>query len=231
MLEVRSLNASYGSAQVLFSVNIDVPAGAIIGLIGRNGAGKSTLMKTLAGLLRQVSGSVRFNGVEIVSEHPYKRSRAGFAFVPENRQVFATLTCLENLQLAQVSHRRSVWTIDRVFELFPNLRDRAQARGDTLSGGEQQMLAMGRALLTNPKLLLLDEPTEGLAPLIVENVVRAIKAVNAEGVSVLLVEQNFAVPLQLAHSHYVIENGAIAWSGDRAAVIEQHATIEKLIGV
>lgn len=231
MLEVRLLNASYGTAQVLFDVDLDVPAGAIIGLIGRNGAGKSTLLKTLAGLTPRASGSVRYHGEEIVGLPAFKRSRAGVAFVPENRQVFATLTCMENLQLAQVSHQRSAWSIERVFELFPNLKERADARGDTLSGGEQQMLAMGRALLTNPKLLLLDEPTEGLAPLIVENVVRAIKAINEEGVSVLLVEQNFAVPLKLAHSHYVIENGSIAWSGDREAVRRDHELIEKLIGV
>jgi branched-chain amino acid transport system ATP-binding protein len=231
MLKVRSLNASYGAAQVLFGVNLEVPAGQIIGLIGRNGAGKSTLMKTLAGLITKASGSVNYYDKEIIRLPAFKRSRSGIAYVPENRQVFATLTCLENLQLAQVSHGPSAWTIERIFDLFPNLKERASSRGDTLSGGEQQMLAMGRALLTNPKLLLLDEPTEGLAPMIVENVAQAIRAVNNEGVSVLLVEQNFAVPLKLAHLHFVIENGTIVWSGNKEAVHRDYELIEKLVGV
>jgi branched-chain amino acid transport system ATP-binding protein len=231
MLEVVSLSASYDSAQVLFDVNLTVQDRAIVGLIGRNGAGKSTLMKTLAGLIPQNEGSIRLDGQDIREWDPYLRSRAGIAFVPDNRQIFVSLTCRENLELARVAHPDSQWTLDRVFQLFSNLRERADSRGDTLSGGEQQMLAIGRALLTNPKILLLDEPTEGLAPIIVQSVIDAIKAINEEGVSVLLVEQNFAVPRQLAHSFYVVENGSIAWNGDKQKLIEDQRVTERLIGI
>ena len=231
MLALEQADVFYGTAQALHQVDLTVGAGQIVSLIGRNGAGKSTLLKALMGLLPCRSGRVSFEGRAITGLSPHRRSRAGIAYVPEDRQVFSALTTAENLMLASWAGRRGAWTVERVHALFPRLKERGSTRAGALSGGEQQMLAIGRALLTNPKVLMLDEPMEGLAPLVTRDVAEAIRAINGSGVAVLMVEQNFRIALDLAHCHFVIDNGRIVWTGDRAALTNDLDRIHGLVGV
>jgi branched-chain amino acid transport system ATP-binding protein len=231
MLALEQADVFYGTAQALHQVDLAVGAGQIVSLIGRNGAGKSTTLKALMGLLGCRGGRVLFEGHAITGLSPHRRSRAGIAYVPEDRQVFAALTTAENLMLASWAGRGGAWTLERVHALFPRLRERGTTRAGALSGGEQQMLAIGRALLTNPKVLMLDEPMEGLAPLVTQDVAEAIRSINKSGVTVLMVEQNFRIALDLAHRHYVIDNGRIVWSGDRAALTADLDRIHGLVGV
>ncbi|MEX0583938.1 MAG: ABC transporter ATP-binding protein, partial [Sneathiella sp.] len=207
LLEIQSCNVFYGKAQALHDVSINVEEGEIVSLIGRNGAGKSTLLKAIMGLNPIKSGKRLFEGRDATKVTTEMLGRSGIAYVPEDRRIFATLNVDENLRIATVMGRQGAWDLDRVYDLFPRLKERMNSRGDTLSGGEQQMLAVGRGLLTNPKLLLLDEPTEGLAPLVVEDLIKAMALINAEGVAILLVEQNLKVPLKLAKRQYLIDNG------------------------
>jgi branched-chain amino acid transport system ATP-binding protein len=221
----------YGKAQALHRVSIGVGPAEVVSLVGRNGAGKSTLLKASIGLNPIRAGRRLLGGADITALKPHELGRRGIAFVPENRRIFPNLTVEENLRIATVMGRKGPWPIERVYKLFPRLQERASQGGDTLSGGEQQMLAVGRGLLTNPAVLLLDEPTEGLAPLIVDELIGAIRTINAEGVAILLVEQNLKVPLKLAHRQFVIDNGRIVWSGTTAALQEDRARIESLISV
>jgi branched-chain amino acid transport system ATP-binding protein len=208
-----------------------VGQGELVSLVGRNGAGKSTLIKAVIGLNRLHRGSRIFAGEDVTKLEPHELGRLGIAFVPENRRIFPNLTVAENLRIATVMGRTGPWTLKRVLALFPPLQERAASGGDTLSGGEQQMLAVGRGLLTNPRLLLLDEPTEGLAPLIVDSLIEAMRTINAEGVGILLVEQNLKVPLKLARRQYVIDNGRIVWSGSTADLLAQREKVEALISI
>ncbi|MEQ8349054.1 MAG: ABC transporter ATP-binding protein [Sneathiellaceae bacterium] len=231
LLEMRDCDLFYGKAQALHAVSLEVGQGEIVSLIGRNGAGKSTLIKAIIGLMPLHGGERVFDGRDATGLPPEALGRLGIAFVPENRRIFATLTVEENLRIATVMGRSGAWDLGRIYGLFPRLRERAGARGDTLSGGEQQMLAVGRGLLTNPRLLLLDEPTEGLAPLIVQDLVAAMQAINGEGVAILLVEQNLKVPLKLAQRQYVIDNGRIQWQGRTDELVADRARIEALISL
>jgi branched-chain amino acid transport system ATP-binding protein len=230
-LALQDCDVFYGKAQALHHVSIDVAAGEVVSLIGRNGAGKSTLLKAAIGLNVVHSGRRLIGDRDTTALKPYELGRLGLAFVPENRRIFPNLTVEENLKIATVMGRKGPWSLERIYQLFPRLLERATQGGDTLSGGEQQMLAVGRSLLTNPEVLLLDEPTEGLAPLIVEQLIEAIRTINAEGVAIVLVEQNLKVPLKLARRQFVIDNGRVVWSGTTADLQANRARIESLISV
>jgi branched-chain amino acid transport system ATP-binding protein len=230
-LALQDCDVFYGKAQALHHVSIDVAAGEVVSLIGRNGAGKSTLLKAAIGLNVVHSGRRLIGDRDTTALKPYELGRLGLAFVPENRRIFPNLTVEENLKIATVMGRKGPWSLERIYQLFPRLLERATQGGDTLSGGEQQMLAVGRSLLTNPEVLLLDEPTEGLAPLIVEQLIEAIRTINAEGVAIVLVEQNLKVPLKLARRQFVIDNGRVVWSGTTAELQADRARIESLISV
>jgi branched-chain amino acid transport system ATP-binding protein len=210
--EVEGVSTSYGAIEALSGVSLRVEAGEIITLVGANGAGKTTTLMTIAGVLRPRSGSIRFDGKEIVGVPAHALIGRGLAHSPEGRRIFSRMTVLENLELGAFGRddRDGIHKdIDNVFELFPILGERRGQAGGTLSGGEQQMLALGRAMMSRPKLLLLDEPSLGLAPLIVQKIFEVIRTLNAEGVTVLLVEQNARTALKLAHRGYVLETGRI----------------------
>ena len=231
MLALEKAEVFYGKAQALHGLSIEVRAGEIVSLIGRNGAGKSTTLKALIGLLPIAAGRRMLDGQDVSRKKPHEMSRLGVSFVPEMRQIFPNLTVRENLLIGQVAHEAGAWTVERVERLFPILRERASATGDTLSGGEQQMLAIARGLLSNPKILLLDEPTEGLAPLVVAAVRDAIVEINRQGVPILLVEQNLRVPLKIAHRQYIVDNGAIVWSGATADLLANRPLVERHLGI
>lgn len=228
---LQGCDAFYERAQALHEVSIDICEGEIVSLVGRNGAGKSTVLKSIAGLVRVERGTRHLGGEDCTALNPHELSRAGVGYVPEDRRIFKNLTVRENLQLAFAAGRTGVWDFARVIKLFPQLEQRLEASGDTLSGGEQQMLAIGRSLLTNPVLLLLDEPTEGLAPLVVKDLVKAIRIINSEGMSILLVEQNFKIPLKLAKRQYVLDGGRVVWSGSIEDFLARRDEIEHLISV
>lgn len=231
MLTLENADIYYGKAKALHGVSVDVRLGEIVSLIGRNGAGKSTTLKALIGLLPVARGRRMLDGKDVSAQRPHGMSRLGVAYVPELRQIFSNLTVRENLIMGQVAHKPGYWTLARVEALFPILRERGAANGDTLSGGEQQMLAIARALLSNPRVLLLDEPTEGLAPLIVAAVRDAIVEINRQGVPILLVEQNLRVPLKVAHRQYIIDNGNIVWQGSTAELLANRPLVEGHLGI
>jgi branched-chain amino acid transport system ATP-binding protein len=220
MLSVSGLEASYGESQVLFGVDFNVVAGEVVTLLGRNGMGKTTTVSSVMGLLPARAGRILFNGQPIEALPSYRIARLGLGLVPEGRQVFPNLTVRENL-VATATKRgggSAAWTLDRVLGLFPALRERLDSLGGLLSGGEQQMLAIGRALMTNPRLLILDEATEGLAPLIRAEIWRALAELKASGLSILIIDKNVAALVALADRHYILEKGRVAWSGNSAAL-------------
>src|SRR5690606_17462524 len=231
LLSIVDADVYYGKAQALHGVSLEVQEGEIVSLVGRNGAGKSTLLKAAIGRNPLRRGRRLWRGADVTHAAPDRLGRLGIAFVPENRRIFATLSVEENLRIATIMGRTGAWTIDRIYRLFPRLLERARFRGDTLSGGEQQMLAIGRGLLTNPEVLLLDEPTEGLAPLIVKDLIDAIGQINAEGVAIRLVEQNLKVPLALAKRQYVLDNGRIVWQGRTEQLLAERKQVEAFISV
>ncbi len=209
MLLVRDLNAWYGESHILHGVDFDVAEGEVVTLLGRNGAGKTTTLKAIIGLVSRRTGSVRYRGAETVGLRPDTIARAGIAFCPEERGIFASLSVAENLVLPPVIAPGGL-DVAALHVLFPNLKERARSQGTRLSGGEQQMLAIARILRTGARLLMLDEPTEGLAPVIVQQIGRTIREIKARGFTVLLVEQNFRFAATVADRHYVVENGRIA---------------------
>jgi branched-chain amino acid transport system ATP-binding protein len=214
MLSVRHLQASYGAAQVLFDISLDVGAGEVVTLLGRNGMGKTTTVRSIMGLLRPRGGEVRFDGAVVTGLAPYRIAQTGIGLVPEGRQIFPTLTVEENLVAtasARTGSRR--WTLDAVYDLFPRLKERRSNLGTQLSGGEQQMLAVGRALMTNPKLLILDEATEGLAPLIRAEIWTCLKRLKGERQSILVIDKNVSVLATFADRHVIIEKGRSVWTG------------------
>ena len=224
VLQVRGLEAWYGESHVLHGIDFDVYPGEVVTLLGRNGAGKTTTLKSVMGMVRQRTGSVRFGGEEIVGLPSSRIARLGIAIVPEERGIFASLSVQENLLLPPVV-RPGGLEVHQIFELFPNLRERLRSQGTKLSGGEQQMLAIGRILRTGAKLLLLDEPTEGLAPVIVQQIGHTIGRLKAQGFTVVLVEQNFRFAATVADRHYVIEHGKVV---DMVANDELENSLDRL---
>jgi branched-chain amino acid transport system ATP-binding protein len=233
MLQVRALQASYGASQVLFGVTLDVGQGEVVTLLGRNGMGKTTTIRAIMGLTRPHSGEVRFAGRPITAARADVVARLGVGLVPEGRQVFPTLTVRENLVATAANRAKAAdpWTLDRIYRLFPRLGERHAQFSRTLSGGEQQMLAIGRALMTNPRLLILDEATEGLAPVIRAEIWRCIETLKAEGQSILLVDKNINVLKRLADRHVVIEKGRTVWTGSSADLDRDAETVHRLVGV
>jgi len=214
MLEVENIHTYYGLSHILFDVSIGVPAGEIVCLLGRNGAGKSTTMKSIMGLVPPRSGSIRFKGGKIAGRKPFQIARLGIGYVPDDRRVFADLTVGENLEISERKRgTQTVWNMERVYSFFPALGHIDDRKAGFLSGGEQQMLTIARALMTNPEFLLLDEPTEGLAPIVVRLLEEQIGALRDEGLTVLLAEQNQKVALRLSDRGYVIDNGSIRYHG------------------
>jgi branched-chain amino acid transport system ATP-binding protein len=230
MLETRDLNAWYDESHVLRGVDLAVAQGEVVTLVGRNGAGKTTTLKSIMGILRSRRGEIVFNGESIVRLSADKIARRGIGFVPEERGIYATLTVAENLALPPVVGE-GAWPLERIYELFPILRERGRAPGTTLSGGEQQMLAIARVLRSGARLILLDEPTEGLAPVIVEAIGDLILAMKKEGVTVLLVEQNLRFATRVADRHYLMVHGRIVESMTNAEVIERESDLLEHLGV
>jgi branched-chain amino acid transport system ATP-binding protein len=224
LLAVEDLEAWYGESHILHGVTFDVQAGEVVTLLGRNGVGKTTTLKAIMGIIDARTGSVRFEGRELIRRSSDAIARAGIAFCPEERGIFSTLDVKENLLLPR-QVRPGGLDLDRIFELFPNLRERLSSQGTKLSGGEQQMLAIGRILRTGARLLLLDEPTEGLAPVIIQQIGRTISTLKAQGFTILLVEQNFRFAATVADRYYVMEDGRIV---DRFSANELGANAEKL---
>lgn len=220
MLRVTDIRTFYGRSQVLFGVSLRVDAGEVVTVMGRNGMGKTTLVRSIFGLTPPRSGSIRFDDLELRNRPSYFAARVGIAIVPEGRQIFPSLTIRENLiaTAANRLHMAKPWTLDRVFDLFPPLKERKDADGRTLSGGEQQMLAVGRALMTNPKLLVLDDATEGLAPLVCREIWNCLKQLKEAGQSILVIDRNVEALIRLADRHYIMEKGNIVWSGDSDAL-------------
>ena len=232
MLEVRGLETFYGDSQVLFGVDFQVTAGEVVTLMGRNGMGKTTTVNTIMGLVGALSGTIEFEGEDLVGEPSYVVARRGLGLVPEGRQVFPNLTVRENLIATAASGTGSQsWTLERVFDLFPGLVARATNMGSGLSGGEQQMLAIGRALMTNPKLLILDEATEGLAPLIRTEIWQCIENLKADGQAILLIDKSVDALTRIGDRHYIIEKGQVAWSGDSTALSADLDSQQRLLGV
>lgn len=214
MLEVENIHTYYGLSHILFGVSLEVPQGEIICLLGRNGAGKSTTMRSIMGLTPPLQGTIRFKGKTIAGKKPYQVARMGIGYVPDERRVFADLTVGENLEISERKTGTAVkWDKESIYNLFPLLRDIDSRKAGFLSGGEQQMLTIGRALMTNPEFLLLDEPTEGLAPLVIEMLEEQIDRLQEKGVTVLLAEQNMKVALRLSNRIYVIDDGVIRYHG------------------
>jgi len=228
MLEVEGLQSGYGRSPVLFDLRLAVGAGEVVSLLGRNGMGKTTTIRAIMGLLPVRAGQVRFDGSSIANATPESIARAGIGLVPEGRQVFPTLTVRENLV---ATARRGPWSLAGIHELFPALAERRHQMASTLSGGEQQMLAIGRALMTNPKLLVLDEATEGLAPVIRAHIWRCIERLKAGGQSILIVDKNLRVLERLADRHFIVQKGRTVWSGTSIALREQADTVESFLGV
>jgi branched-chain amino acid transport system ATP-binding protein len=218
MLTVSHLQAAYGHSQVLFDINLSIGAGELVTLLGRNGMGKTTTIRTIMGLLPSRAGAIDFLHHSLIGQTPDRIARRGIGLVPEGRQVFPTLSVRENLLATEANRLRHdpPWTLPRVFALFPRLAERAEQKAGTLSGGEQQMLAIGRALMTNPKLLLLDEATEGLAPLIRAEIWRCVRLLKEEGQAILVVDKNFAALTAICDRHFIVEKGVTVWSGTSA---------------
>jgi len=228
VLEAQGLHTYYGKSHILHGVSLAVNQGEIVTLLGRNGAGKSTTLRSLMGLTPAREGTIRVMGQETTAWAPYRIAALGVGFVPEGRRVFANLTVDENLHVP--AERPGPWTRPRVYELFPRLAERKASKGRQLSGGEQEMLSIARALLLNPKLLILDEPSQGLAPLIVRQVFEVVAGMRREGMSVLLVEQNVRAAVEIADRAYVLDDGKIAYEGEAKAFAQDEERVRALAG-
>jgi branched-chain amino acid transport system ATP-binding protein len=232
LLEVKDLHAAYGLSRVLFGVTLEVHAGECVCLLGRNGVGKTTTMRAIMGLTPPSAGSVRWQGREVTGWAPNRAARAGVGFVPEDRRIFAELTVWENLDVARrAANRPGPWTVEAVYGLFPKLRELAERAGGNLSGGEQQMLTIARTLMGNPELLLLDEPSEGLAPLVVEHLLQQVMQLKRNGLTIMLAEQGVEFSLALADRVYVLEKGAVRFSGPASQLREDAALRNKLLAL
>ena len=233
LLQIENLQAAYGRSQVLFGVNLEVYSGTVLSILGRNGMGKTTTIRSLLGITQASSGRVRFSSQEVQRWPAYRISRLGIGLVPEGRQIFPLLTVRENL-LATAANRHnlsSTWDLRKVYDLFPILRNRRDQLGKSLSGGEQQMLAIGRALMTNPKLLILDEATEGLAPLIRDEIWGVLESLKEQGQSILLIDKNLDQLMRLVDQHFLMERGRIVWEGTSKELRQNPELIRRYLGV
>ncbi len=228
MLEVRDLETAYGRSQVLFGISFDVTASQVVSLLGRNGMGKTTTVRSIMGITPARNGSISFQGKFIQKLPSYRVAQAGIGLVPEGRQVFPNLTVRENLV---ATARKGPWSLERVFQLFGHLKERRNNYGNQLSGGEQQMLAIARALMTNPRLLILDEATEGLAPLIRAEIYRSIESLKTEGLSILVIDKDVKALTRVADRHYVLEKGRVVWSGSSAELAADTNVQHRYLGV
>ena len=228
MLEIRGLETSYGRSQVLFGVDLSIGKGEVVSLLGRNGMGKTTTVRSVMGITPPRSGTILFENSPISGLASYRIAQLGLGLVPEGRQVFPNLTVRENLV---ATARKGAWSLERVYGLFEQLKERRENYGNQLSGGEQQMLAIGRALMTNPRLLILDEATEGLAPLIRAEIYRSIERLKGEGLSLLVIDKDVKALTQVADRHYVLEKGRVVWSGSSAELAASGDIQHKYLGV
>jgi branched-chain amino acid transport system ATP-binding protein len=231
LLEVEKINTYYGISHILFDVSLEMDRGEVVCVIGRNGVGKTTLLRSIMGLTVPKTGNVRFNAVEIRGKRPFEIARLGIGFVPEDRVIFPALTVRENLEMGIKQGQRGPWTLDRVFGMFPILDKRQYQMGGTLSGGEQQMLTIARTLMGNPELLLLDEPSEGLSPLIVKELEHHVRLVKEEGMPILLSEQNSAFTLKLSNRAYILEKGQVKWNGPVEELHGKPEILKKFLGI
>jgi branched-chain amino acid transport system ATP-binding protein len=231
MLTVDHLQAAYGPAQVLFDICLRVGAGEVVTLLGRNGMGKTTTIRSIMGLLPACGGSADFEGLSLIGLPPYRIAQAGLGLVPEGRQIFPTLSVEENLIATAASRFDSRWTLERVYDFFPQLAERRRHMGNELSGGEQQMLAIARALMTNPKLLILDEATEGLAPLLRLQIWQCLARLKAEGQAILIVDKHLGALVKLADRHAIIEKGQVVWTGTSAALTADATVAQRYLQV
>ena len=228
VLEARDIHGFYGKSHILHGVSLRLDEGEIVAVLGRNGAGKTTTMRSLMGLTSVREGRVQILGDDVTRWPAYKIARLGVGYVPEGRKIFGNLTVLENLTVPEA--RSGPWTLDRVFKLFPRLGERKAQLGRQLSGGEQEMLSIARPLLLNPRIMLLDEPSQGLAPLIVQEVMQVVRSMREEGLSVLLVEQNVPLSLAIADRAYILDDGKVVYSGTATELAANHDLVEKLAG-
>lgn len=233
MLEVRDLETSYGSSQVLYGIEIHIGAGQVVTLMGRNGMGKTTTIKSICGMVAPQAGSIILEGLDIAGLPSHTIARAGIGLVPEGRQIFPNLTVKENLVATahNLAGSPNPWTIDRVLDFFPSLASRINGMGNELSGGEQQMLAIGRAIMTNPKLLILDEATEGLAPQIRADIWLSLAELKSEGQAILVIDKNLAALNRIADQHFIIEKGVSVWSGTPKELDAEPKIKERYLGV
>ena len=233
MLEVKDIETSYGTSQVLFGMSFSVNEGEVVSLLGRNGMGKTTTIRSLMGMVPTSAGSITFEGTELRSLKDYQIAKLGLGLVPEGRQIFPNLTVRENL-VATADNRSGSdkpWQVEHIVEMFPNLGDRMDNMGNQLSGGEQQMLAVGRALMTNPKLLILDEATEGLAPLIREEIWNCLEGLKAQGQSILVIDKNVDALTRIGDRHYIVERGRVVWQGSSDELSSNEEIQHQYLGV
>jgi branched-chain amino acid transport system ATP-binding protein len=233
MLKVEAVETFYGQSQVLFGVGFSIGRGQVATLLGRNGMGKTTTVRSIMGITPPRAGRIDFDGAALVGMPSYKIAQQGLGLVPEGRQIFPNLTVRENLVATAANRRgeKDPWTLDKVFELFSNLKHRQSNYGNQLSGGEQQMLAIGRALMTNPRLLILDEATEGLAPLIRVEIYKSIERLKALGLSILLIDKDVKALIRIADVHYMLEKGRVVWTGDSAQLAANEDVQHRYLGV
>ena len=231
MLKVEALEAAYGDSRILFGIDLAVGAGEVVTLLGRNGMGKTTTVNAIFGLLKPRAGRVAIDGEDVAGRHPHVIAQKGLGLVPEGRRVFPTLTVEENLLATRRPGATGRWTLTSVYALFPRLKERRRHYGTQLSGGEQQMLAIGRALMTNPRLMVLDEATEGLAPLIREEIWACLARIKAEGEAILVIDKNVDALVRLADRHVVIEKGRVVWTGSSAALRDSPEVKENFLHV
>jgi branched-chain amino acid transport system ATP-binding protein len=231
LLELEGVETSYGQSQVLFGMSLSIAPGEMVTLMGRNGMGKTTTVRSIMGMTPARAGAIRFMGEEIRALPPYKVAQLGIGLVPEGRQIFPNLSVRENLVATAVARDGGGWTLDKVYELFPRLAERESSMGNQLSGGEQQMLAVGRALMTNPRLLILDEATEGLAPLIRAEIWRCLAQLKGSGLAILVIDKNVGALMRVADRHFLIERGRVVWNGLSAELAAAPDVQHRYLGV
>jgi branched-chain amino acid transport system ATP-binding protein len=233
MLEIKDIHTWYGDSYVLQGVSLEVKDATVVALLGRNGMGKTTTIRSIMGLTPPKKGSIVFNGKETVGMPSYEIARLGIGLVPQGRMIFPSLSVNENLTMAarNTTDKQDAWTLDKVFTVFPKLKERQKNKGNLLSGGEQQMLCIARALMTNPDLILLDEPSEGLAPIVVQEVFRVIEQLKAAGQSILLVEQDFAMAMDVADHAFIMSKGSVVWGGSADELIDNEKVKATYLGV